>query len=231
MLRFEGVTKHYLRRGVATRALDGLTLDIATGEFIAIVGPSGSGKSTLLHLAAGLDLPTSGRVLFDGRSTAEMSEEERTRLRRTRIGLVFQFFNLVPHLSLERNIALPLLLSGQPLGAVRARVGELLAATDLDRRARSFPDELSGGEMQRVAIARALVTGPDLLLADEPTGNLDSATSESILALLRDSSVRSGRTTLLVTHNPLVARGADRVVHLRDGRVLGPAAQPEADPG
>jgi putative ABC transport system ATP-binding protein len=231
MLRFLAVSKQFLRRGVATRALDGVTLDLAAGEFAALVGPSGSGKSTLLHLAAGLDLPTSGQVWFDGRSTAEMSEDERTRLRRTRIGLVFQFFNLVPHLTLERNVALPLLLGGQPLGAVRDRVGELLAAIDLERRARSFPDELSGGEMQRVAIARALVTGPDLLLADEPTGNLDSAASESILALLRDTRVRSGRTTLLVTHNPLVARGADRVVHLRDGRVQGPAAQPEATAG
>lgn len=218
MLRFEDVTRVYERRGTATRALDGLTLRVDAAEFVAVVGPSGSGKSTFLHLAAALDLPTSGRVTFDGQDTAAMTETQRTQLRRYRVGLVFQFFNLLPTLTVERNVAVPLLLDGQPTETVMPRVAGLLDRLGLAARARNFPDELSGGQMQRVAIARALVTGPALLLADEPTGNLDSATSEEIMSLIRETAHERNRTTVVVTHDPRVAARADRVIYIRDGR-------------
>lgn len=219
MLTFENVSKSYTRRGTATRALDSLSLTMTQGEFVAIVGPSGSGKSTLLHLAAALDLPTTGRVIIDGTDVAAMTETDRTNLRRYRVGLIFQFFNLMPTLSLERNIALPLLLDGQSLAEARPRVQALLERIGLANRANAYPDELSGGQMQRVAIARALVTEPRLLLADEPTGNLDSATSREVMSLIRETSAESRRTTMLVTHDMQVAAMADRIVHIRDGRV------------
>lgn len=226
LLEFDAVTKTYERRGTATRALDGLTLRIEPGEFVAVVGPSGSGKSTLLHLAAALDLPTSGRVRIDGRDVAAMTEAQRTDLRRYRIGLVFQFFNLLPTLTIDRNIALPLLLDGRPLGDALPAAEALLDRIGLRHRAAAFPDELSGGEMQRVAIARALVTNPVLLLADEPTGNLDSVTSGEIMALIRASAQENRRTTLLVTHDAEIARQADRVIRIRDGRAA--ADEPSA---
>lgn len=219
MLQFESVSKVYQRRGVLTRALDGLCLSVNAGEFVAVVGPSGSGKSTLLHLAAALDTPSSGRVHIDGLDLAAMSEPQRTDLRRRRVGLVFQFFNLLPTLSIERNVAMPLLLAGASFAGVRARVHALLEKIDLAKRAAALPDELSGGQMQRVAIARALVIEPALLLADEPTGNLDSATSDAILSLIRDTARHNGRTTVMVTHDPRVAAAADRIVRLRDGRI------------
>lgn len=234
MLRFDEVTRLYDRRGIATRALDGLSLHVERGAFVAIVGPSGSGKSTLLHLSAALDLPTSGRVLIDGLDTSAVSELERTNLRRRRIGLVFQFFNLLPTLTIERNISMPLLLDGRRSSQVAAKTAALLDRIGLSDRARSYPDELSGGQMQRVAIARALVTEPALLLADEPTGNLDSATSADIMALIRETAHESGRTTLLVTHDPQIAATADRVIHIRDGRAAsdtlpnGPAGESTA---
>ena len=219
MLFFDNVTKLYDRRGMATRALDGLSLMLERGEFVAVVGPSGSGKSTLLHLAAALDMPTSGRVLIDGQDISAMSETERTNLRRFRIGLVFQFFNLLPTLPIDRNIALPLLLDGKRSSEAERMARSLLDRIGLAARAKSYPDELSGGQMQRVAIARALVTNPALLLADEPTGNLDSTTSAEIMSLIRETAHESGRTTLLVTHDMSVAGKADRIVHIRDGRV------------
>jgi putative ABC transport system ATP-binding protein len=219
MLAFDKVTKLYQRRGLATRALDGLSFSIKAGEFVAVVGPSGSGKSTLLHLAACLDVPTSGGVVVDQVEIDKASETERTHLRRYRIGLVFQFFNLLPTLTIERNIALPLLLDGKSMLSVRPKVCGLLDRIGLADRAESYPDELSGGQMQRVAIARALVTDPALLLADEPTGNLDSATSQQIMSLIRETAGENNRTTLLVTHDVAVANHADRIIHLRDGRV------------
>lgn len=219
MLYFDNVTKLYDRRGIATRALDGLSLKLERGEFVAVVGPSGSGKSTLLHLAAALDMPTSGRVLIDGQDISAMSETERTNLRRYRIGLVFQFFNLLPTLPIDRNIALPLLLDGKRSSEAELAARSLLERIGLDARGKSYPDELSGGQMQRVAIARALVTNPTLLLADEPTGNLDSTTSAEIMSLIRETAHESGRTTLLVTHDMGVAGKADRIIHIRDGRV------------
>jgi putative ABC transport system ATP-binding protein len=221
VLTFETVIKEYHRRGAATRALDDLSLRIEPGEFVAVVGPSGSGKSTLLHLAAALDLPTSGRVVIDGRDTAAMSDAQRTDLRRYRVGLVFQFFNLMPTLSIARNIALPLMLDGRRFGSVRRRVEALLDRIGLVGRAGAYPDELSGGEMQRVAIARALITDPLLVLADEPTGNLDSATSDQIMGLLAQTAEQNGRTLVIVTHDPRVAARARRTIRLRDGRVAG----------
>ncbi len=219
MLRFDDVIKVYDRRGTSTRALDGLSLSVEAGEFVAVVGPSGSGKSTLLHLSAALDLPTRGRVSVDGRDVSRMSESQRTDLRRYRVGLVFQFFNLLPTLPLDRNIALPLLLDGRRTSQAMDRVYDLLDRIGLRQRATAYPDELSGGEMQRVAIARALVTEPALLLADEPTGNLDSATSDQIMSFIRQTAHQNGRTTLLVTHDLAVARRADRIIRIRDGRV------------
>ncbi|QOJ13496.1 MAG: ABC transporter ATP-binding protein [Planctomycetia bacterium] len=220
MIEFLDASRVYHRRGAAaTHALRGVTLSVARGEFVAVIGRSGSGKSTLLHLAAALDLPSGGIVRIDGRATSEMSETQRTTLRRHRVGLVFQFFNLLPTLPIEWNVAMPLLLDGRRLGTVRPRVHELLDRIGLRSRAGDYPDQLSGGEMQRVAIARAVLVEPSILLADEPTGNLDTATSESIMGFLRTTAHESGRTTLLVTHDMAVAAQADRVVTLRDGRV------------
>ena len=224
MLRFDNVAKVYERRGRPTRALDGLSLDIKPGEFVAVVGPSGSGKSTFLHLAAALDLPTTGRVMIEDRDMSALSDDQRTELRRYRIGLVFQFFNLLPNLPLDRNIAMPLLLDGRRFGALRPTVDALIERIGLAGRATAYPDELSGGEMQRVAIARALITDPALLLADEPTGNLDSATSAEIMDMIRQTAHETRRTTVLVTHDAQVAAKADRIIRIRDGRVESVAA-------
>jgi putative ABC transport system ATP-binding protein len=219
MLVFENAEKVYERRGRPTRALDGLSLRVTRGEFVAVVGPSGSGKSTFLHLAAALDVPTRGNVRIEGQDTTEMSEARRTELRRYRIGLVFQFFNLLPNLSIDRNIAMPLLLDGRRFSSLRPTVQRLLEQIGLGDRSSAYPDELSGGEMQRVAIARALITDPVLLLADEPTGNLDSSTSAEIMDMIRRTAHEKQRTTVLVTHDPEVADRADRIIRIRDGRV------------
>ncbi len=201
-------------------ALDGLDLDIAAGEFVSVMGPSGSGKSTLLHLAGGMDLPSAGRVCVAGEATSSMSDRELTLLRRRKIGFVFQFFNLMPTLTVEENVALPLLLDGRRLPAVRGRVRELLERVGLGSRIGHTPEELSGGEMQRAAIARALVTDPPILLADEPTGNLDSATGREILGLLRSvHESERDRTIVMVTHDPAAAAFAGRQIVLRDGKV------------
>jgi putative ABC transport system ATP-binding protein len=181
------------------------------------MGPSGSGKSTFLHLAAGLDLPSSGELFVDGQPTHAMDDDELTLLRRHRVGLVFQFFNLVPTLTVLENAALPLLVAGQRLRAVRAKVEGILARLGLADRLQHAPDELSGGEIQRTAIARALVTDPEVLLADEPTGNLDSVTGGEILRLLHEAA--AGRTVVMVTHDPAAAATAQRQIHLRDGRL------------
>jgi putative ABC transport system ATP-binding protein len=198
-------------------ALDGVDLEVAPGEFLAVVGPSGGGKSTLLHLIGGIDRPTSGTVRVGGRSVGDLSEGELTLFRRRESGIVFQFFNLLPHITVLENIELPRALDGASDAPARAR--ELLDRVGLLGRAGAYPYELSGGEMQRVAIARALVTGARLLLADEPTGNLDSAASEKVLGLL-DEVRRERRVTLvLATHWPAAARRADRAVEIRDGRI------------
>jgi putative ABC transport system ATP-binding protein len=218
MIRFQDVTKLYAQGGRQVTALANVTHTIERGEFVAVMGPSGSGKSTFLHLAGGLDLPTSGELFVDGAPTHAMNDDELTLLRRHRVGLVFQFFNLVPTLTVLENAALPLLVSGQRLAAVRGKAEAILERVGLRHRLEHAPDELSGGEIQRVAIARALVTGPDVLLADEPTGNLDSATGREILALLADAA--KDRTIVMVTHDAVAAGTAQRQIHLRDGRIV-----------
>jgi putative ABC transport system ATP-binding protein len=216
MLTLQDVTKAYRQGPRMVHALRGVSLCIRDGEFVAIMGPSGSGKSTLLHLLGALDVPTSGSVLFAGRDLKVLSERKRSLLRRRRIGFVFQSFNLLPTLTAAENVALPLLLAGE--GQTRQRALCALRRMGLCQRADHFPEEMSGGEMQRVAIARALVGDPDLILCDEPTGNLDSANAREILVLLR--SLPDGRrTVVMVTHDLQAAAHGDRTIHLRDGRL------------
>ena len=198
-------------------ALDSIDLDVDAAEFLAVVGPSGGGKSTLLHMLGGIDRPTSGAVLIGGRDIVSLSEEELTLYRRREVGIVFQFFNLLPHITVLENVELPRALDGASDASRRA--GELLDRVGLLHRARAHPYELSGGEMQRVAIARALATGARLLLADEPTGNLDSANGEQVLRLLDDIRRERRVTLVLATHWPAAARSADRTIEIQDGRV------------
>jgi putative ABC transport system ATP-binding protein len=218
-VRLENVVKRYGQGETAVCAVAGVSLAVAPREFVAIVGPSGSGKSTLLHLMAGLDLPDAGDVFIGGQSLAALSDDAVTVLRRRQIGIVFQFFNLLPMLTAEENVALPLVLDGERLRAARPRARAMLERVGLGHRARHRPDQLSGGEMQRVAIARALVTEPLVLLADEPTGNLDSHTGEEILALVRAMAERHGQAVVMVTHDARAAARAQRVLAMRDGRV------------
>jgi putative ABC transport system ATP-binding protein len=224
MIALRGVRKVYGRGETEVCALDGVSLDVPAGQFVAVMGPSGSGKSTLLHLLGGLDQPTAGEIVVAGTPLAGMSDDDITIFRRRRIGFVFQFFNLLPGLTAEENVALPLLLDGRGRRAVQPAVEEALARVGLGSRRRHRPDELSGGEMQRVAIARALVIEPALILADEPTGNLDSRTGEQILALIRDANQRRGATVLLVTHDARAASYATRTVTMRDGTIVADTA-------
>jgi putative ABC transport system ATP-binding protein len=217
---------HDLRRvygegETAVRALDGVSLRIDRGEMVAIMGPSGSGKSTLLHLLGALETPTSGTIALGGRRFEGLGERELTLLRRETIGFVFQFFNLLPALSAEENVVLPALISGRRDQAPRQRAVELLKRVGLGARREHLPTELSGGEQQRVSIARALLLEPELVLADEPTGNLDSRSSADILALLGELNSAEGHTIVMVTHDPGAAATAGRVVFLKDGKVAG----------
>jgi len=212
--------KVYPMGEVSVEALRGVDLAVSRGEFLAIMGPSGSGKSTLLHLLGGLEGASAGDVALDEESLGDLGERAVTLLRRRRIGVVFQFFNLLPTMSAEENVALPLLLDGRPWRECTARAGEALAWVGLADRARHTPDRLSGGEQQRVALARALVIRPEVVLADEPTGNLDRAAGALVLDLLRRACNESGQTVVMVTHDPSAAARADRVVFLRDGRVV-----------
>jgi ABC-type lipoprotein export system ATPase subunit len=198
-------------------ALEGVNLDVPGGQFLAVVGPSGGGKSTLLHLIGGIDRPTSGTVEVGGRDVAGLPDRELTLYRRRDVGLVFQFFNLLPHLTVEENVELPRRLDGRD--DATARAAELLARVGLVRRAGAHPYELSGGEMQRVAIARALVTGARLLLADEPTGNLDSRNGDLVLELLDEIRRERDVTLILATHSEPAARRAERIVEIRDGKL------------
>lgn len=211
--------KHYRRGKVGVRALDGVDLSVSDGEFVCIMGPSGSGKSTLMHLLGGLDRPSSGTVLVGDTDLYRLSADEAARFRRRNIGVVFQFFNLVPTLTAAENVALPLLLEGRRFASVRDRVTPLFEQMKLSGREEHSPAELSGGEMQRVAIARALIVAPRVILADEPTGNLDSRSGTEILELLREACDQRGVTVILVTHDMRAASYADRVVILRDGRI------------
>src|SRR4051812_3222471 len=211
----------------AVVALDGVSIELSAGSFTAIMGPSGSGKSTFLHVAAGLDRPTSGSVALGDTDLAELSERRLTILRRERVGFVFQAFNLMPSLTVTQNIGLPLRLDGRR--ARRSQVREVAARVGLDQRLGHRPSQLSGGQQQRVAIARALVTRPEVVFADEPTGALDSKTGRGVLALLREVVDADGHTVVMVTHDPVAAAYADRVVLLADGRLAGTLEAPDAD--
>jgi len=219
----QGVAKHYRRGDEDVVALDGVDLSVTAGELVALVGPSGSGKSTLLHLAGGLDVPDAGTVRVGDRDLATLSVADRARVRRREVGLVFQFFHLLPTLSVAENVELPLLLDKRRRRSERVRA--LLDRVGVSHRADHLPGELSGGEMQRAAIARALVAEPALLLADEPTGNLDSATGAGVLSLLTEVVAEAGTALMMVTHDEAAAALAGRVLRLRDGRLAtAPAA-------
>jgi len=216
----KGLTKVYGAGETRVVALDHVDLAIEPGEFVAVMGPSGCGKSTLLNLMGGLDTPTEGSVVLDGRETADMTDDELTQVRRERIGFVFQFFNLIPVLTAAENASLPLVLDGTSPKEAQRRAEEMLAKVGLENRSNNRPDQLSGGQQQRVAVARALITDPALVLADEPTGNLDSRSSEEIAGLLRQVSGEWGRAILMVTHDPRIAAHADRIVFMRDGKIV-----------
>jgi putative ABC transport system ATP-binding protein len=220
LLETQSLTKQYQMGAVSVSALDGVDFCVEAGEFVAIMGPSGSGKSTLLHLLGGLDTPTSGDVLLNGQSLARLSDDDLTRLRRRKVGFIFQFYNLLPTLTALENVALPLLIDSQPLNRHREHIDELLALVSLSDRADHRPDQLSGGQQQRVAIARAFVNKPEIVLADEPTGNLDSRSGTAILELLRRASRELDATIVMVTHDPRAASYADRIVFLKDGRIV-----------
>jgi putative ABC transport system ATP-binding protein len=217
VLRLERVGKHYITEGIPVVALEDISLEFQTGEFVALVGRSGCGKSTLLNLAGAMDFPTSGTVALDGVVTSGLGDAALTRLRREKVGFIFQSFQLLPTLSVAENVELPLLLAGAP--NARKTAIEQLRWVEMDAYASRMPYQLSGGQAQRVAIARALVHSPRLLLADEPTGNLDDTTSDLILSLLRTIATEQNTTILMATHSAEASAMADTVVHLRDGRV------------
>ena len=220
VLQADQVTKQYRMGELTVNALDQVEFKVDEGEFVAIMGPSGSGKSTLLHLLGGLDGASSGEVTLAGKRLSKMSDNEVTLVRRRNVGFIFQFYNLVPTLTAEENIALPLLIDGRNLDAYRDKLDELLQRVGLTDRRGHKPDQLSGGQQQRVAIARAFVADPDIVLADEPTGNLDSKSGKAILELLRRSCDELGHTIVMVTHDAFAASYADRVVFLKDGRIV-----------
>ncbi len=219
MIRCIDVRKVYRQGNNEIIALDGVSLDIAKGEFAVIMGPSGSGKSTLLHLIGGLDRPTSGELLVDQRLVGQMADDQVTLFRRTRIGFVFQFFNLLPTLTALENVALPLVLDGRSKEEAEQRATMLLDKVGLQNRQDHLPEEMSGGEIQRIAVARALAFDPPILLADEPTGNLDSKTGESVLSLLRQINRDAGCTIVMVTHSQEAAGYGGRTILFRDGKV------------
>jgi putative ABC transport system ATP-binding protein len=224
-----GLNKVYGDGPTAVRALRDVSLEFTQGEFAAIMGPSGSGKSTLLHILGALDKPTAGRVSVGGTNLSGLSDRKLTLLRRKRMGFVFQFYNLIPTLSAEENVLLPALIAGERANKYSKRLDELLDLVGLLERRTHRPDELSGGEQQRVAIARALIRNPDIILADEPTGNLDSKTGAGVLELLRESAARYKQTILMVTHDPRAASWADRAIFISDGRVVDEARDPDPE--
>jgi putative ABC transport system ATP-binding protein len=226
VVRTVGLARRYKMGDAFVDALRGVDLTIARGEFVALVGPSGSGKSTVLNLIGGLDRPTSGQVWINGVELSASDERTLTRHRRQHVGFVFQSFNLLPRLTAEENVALPLMFSGVPEKERQARARVFLEQVGLGARLTHRPTQLSGGEQQRVAIARALIGQPTLLLADEPTGNLDTTTGAEIMALLKELNREQGLTLLVVTHDPEVAAFADRIVQLRDGRIQESGGQP-----
>ena len=223
MIQLENVSRAY-GDGKVVYALDCVNLLIGQGERVAVMGPSGSGKSTLLNLICGLDEPSTGEIRIDGVNIASLNDDARTRLRREKIGMIFQTFNLLPTLTAQENVALPLRLNGTPKKEADKRAKAMLEKVGLGARTTHRPDEMSGGERQRIAIARALIFQPPVLLADEPTGNLDSKTGEEILALLDDLHREFKTTILMVTHNDEAAQHCDRVIRLRDGKIVSTAA-------
>jgi ABC-type lipoprotein export system ATPase subunit len=221
VVEFKNVFKTYQVGSVEVRALDGVSLGIEEGEFVAILGPSGSGKSTLMHLLGFLDTPTSGQIFVDGKELASIGAVERARIRAEKIGFVFQAFNLLPRLNVLRNVLLPIAYSRSPHPDARERVWEVLDQVGMRDRAHHRPNQLSGGQKQRVAVARALITQPRLILADEPTGNLDSTTARNIMDLLKHLN-EQGRTIVVVTHDPGVASYSKRRIEVLDGKIVEP---------
>jgi putative ABC transport system ATP-binding protein len=225
LLVASGLARTYTGGSATVRALDGVSFAVGHGEFVALMGPSGCGKSTLLHLCGAMDRPSAGSLSLEGRSLAALSDDELTRVRRDRIGFVFQFFNLLPSLTLGENVALPCLLAGRSAQEAKARAAALADRVGIGHRMAHYPQEVSGGEMQRAAIARALVHEPALLIADEPTGNLDSENGARVLALLVELNRDLRVTILLATHAHEVAAAAGRVLRMRDGRIAGDDAK------
>ena len=219
ILETTDLKKYYGSGETQVRALDGVSISFRQGEFAAIVGTSGSGKSTLLHMLGGLDRPTSGKVIVDGKDIFKLKDDALCIFRRRKIGFVFQSYNLVPVLNVEENITLPIELDGNRID--RAFIREIIQVLGLEQKLHSLPGELSGGQQQRVAIARALATKPAIILADEPTGNLDTATSQDVLSLLKVTSNQFGQTIVMITHNEEIAQTADRIIRIEDGRIAG----------
>ncbi len=218
ILRTENLKKYYKQGTAPVKAIDGVNISIEQGEFVAIVGTSGSGKSTLLNMLGGLDRPTEGKVFVDGKDIFSLKDEELTIFRRRKIGFVFQAFNLVPVLNVYENIVLPIQLDGNDVD--EEFVKEIINIIGLSEKVNSMPNQLSGGQQQRVAIARALATKPSFILADEPTGNLDSKTSQDVLGLLKTTSAKFRQTIIMITHNEEIAQMADRIIRIEDGHVI-----------
>lgn len=225
ILRVENLTKVYGKGENEVRALDGVSFSVEKGEFVAVIGPSGSGKSTLLHILGGVDRPTSGRVLMDGKDVYAQNEEQLAIFRRRQVGLIYQFYNLIPVLNVTENITLPVLMDGQKVN--QNRLAELMTTLKLTGRENHLPNQLSGGQQQRVSIGRALMNAPAVVLADEPTGNLDSRTSKQVLYRMLEMSKNSGVTFVMVTHEPELAECADRIVTILDGKVCSNVVQDE----
>lgn len=214
------IIKNFQIGSTTTKVLKDISLQVMQGEFVSIMGPSGSGKSTLLYILGGLDAPTKGQVLLNGTDISRFGDEKMSRIRRQKIGFVFQFYNLIPNLNVEENIMLPLLLDGKKMGSYKKQLHQILEIVGLSERRRHTPRELSGGQQQRVAIARALIGSPEILFADEPTGNLDSETGAEIMSLLREINQTTGQTIIMVTHSPEAARSSSRVITVQDGVII-----------
>lgn len=217
VLKVENVSKVYGKGEAKVIALDNVSLEVEEGEFIAIIGPSGSGKSTLLHIMAGLDKPTSGNVYFYGKNMYEMSKKELTILRREKIGIIYQFYNLIPNLNVEENILLPIEFDRQKVD--KEKLEKITKFLNIDNRRKHLPNELSGGQQQKVAIGRALMINPKIIFADEPTGNLDTKSSNEIINLLKETNKKYKQTIIVITHNLEIAKQADRIIKIEDGKI------------
>ena len=218
ILRVENLTKVYGKGENEVRALDGVSFSVEKGEFVAVIGPSGSGKSTLLHILGGVDRPTGGKVFMDGKDVYAQNEEQLAIFRRRQVGLIYQFYNLIPVLNVTENITLPVLMDGQKVN--QNRLAELMTTLNLTGRENHLPNQLSGGQQQRVSIGRALMNAPAIVLADEPTGNLDSRNSQEIMELLKLSNKKYSQTLVMITHDEKIALSADRIIEIRDGKLV-----------